>query len=103
MIECSKCGKALDEKGRSARVASIAGSIMGDETIESYYFCSNCQVYMVEIYDDHFSGEEDVRIRGPVSKQEGDAKVALIQRCSVPWDKKCRCEAHKEYFGGWLD
>ena len=38
-----------------------------------------------------------------VPKAEGDAKLALIKRCDQPWNKKCRCDAHREYFGGWLD
>jgi hypothetical protein len=27
----------------------------------------------------------------------------LIKQCPEPWNKKCRCEAHRAYFGGWLD
>ena len=40
---------------------------------------------------------------GPLTKAEGDARVEIIRACSEPWDKKCRCEAHKTYFEGWLD
>jgi len=76
---------------------------MGDETIESYYFCSQCEVYTVEIYHDRFLGEDEVSIRGPVPKPEGDAMVELIRQCSQPWNKKCRCKAHLAYFQGWLD
>ncbi len=74
---------------------------MGDEYVESYYFCSSCGVYTVEIYHDRFLGENESFTRGPVSKSAGDAKVALIRQCSEPWDKKCRCNAHKTYFEGW--
>ncbi len=84
-------------------MASISGGIMGDEYIDSYYFCSRCQVYTVELYHDRFLGEEDVSIRGPVPKEEGDAKVECIRQCPEPWNKKCRCEAHRSYFQGWLD
>ena len=84
-------------------MASISGSIMGDEYIESYFFCNTCGVYTVEIYHDRFQGEDEISIRGPVSKSEGDEKVKLIQQCPETWDKKCRCEAHRTYFGGWLD
>lgn len=100
MIKCPQCRKILEQ---DAGVASISGSIMGDEYTESYFFCAKCGVYTVEVYHDRFVGEDDVSVRGPVAKSEGDAKVQLIKRCSKPWDKKCRCEAHRAYFGGWLD
>ena len=84
----------------TGRVASISGSILGDECIESYYFCDRCGVYTVEIYFDLFSGGESVSIEGPIAKAEGDATVELIRQCSTPWDKKCRCSAHVSYFKG---
>ncbi|MCL5269399.1 MAG: hypothetical protein M1457_02330 [bacterium] len=84
-------------------MASISGSIMGDEYIETYYYCAECGVYTVEVCHDRFLGEEEVSVQGPVSKTEGDEKVALIRRCSRPWDKKCRCKAHRTYFGDSLD
>ncbi len=76
---------------------------MGDEYVESYYFCDDCGVYTVEVYHDRFCGDDEVSLRGPVSRSDGDAKVELIRRCSEPWDKKCRCDAHRSYFGSWLD
>lgn len=76
---------------------------MGDEYIETYFFCKNCSVYTVEIYHDRFLGEEEISIQGPIPQSEGDAKVELIKKCSQPWNKKCRCAAHKEYFAGSLD
>ena len=103
MVECSQCHKALDPKTRAKCVASISGSISGDEYTESFYFCDDCQVYTVEIYHDRFLGEGEVSVRGPVAKAEGDAKVRLIRACATPWDKKCRCQFHQEYFDGQLD
>jgi hypothetical protein len=103
MIRCSQCGRAFDQQAMDLSVASISGSIMGDEYIESYYFCSHCEVYTVEIYHDRFLGDDEVFVRGPVPKTEGDAKVALIGQCSEPWNKKCRCNAHQSYFEGGLD
>jgi hypothetical protein len=102
-ILCSQCGKELTGPGSQAPVASISGSIMGDEYTESYYYCDTCKMYTVEVCHDRFLGEESSATRGPVSKLDGDIKVALIRRCSRPWDKKCRCDAHVEYFGGSLD
>ena len=100
MIRCSQCGEELGRKGMTGRVASMSGSIMGDECTESYYFCDRCGVYTVEIYWDMFSGGESVSINGPIPKAEGDAAVELIRQCSTPWDKKCRCSAHVSYFKG---
>jgi hypothetical protein len=103
VINCSKCGKTLGEDGQDGPVAVICGGIMGDEYIESWYFCAGCQVYTKENYRDRFSGEDDVSGHGPIDKATGDAKVALIQQCPRPRSKRCRCPAHREYFGGWLD
>jgi hypothetical protein len=102
VIRCSQCGRDLDQ-AMDRPVASISGSIMGDEYTESFFFCSQCDVYTVEIYHDRFLGDDDVFVRGPISKPEGDAKVELIKQCSEPWDKKCRCKAHQSYFDGGLD
>ena len=103
MINCCKCGKPLEESGQDSRVAFICGGIMGDEYIESWYFCPGCQVYTLEVYHDRFSGEDHVGVKGPIDKAAGDAKVALIQQCPKPNSKRCRCPAHREYFGSWLD
>jgi hypothetical protein len=103
MIRCSQCERELDRKGEDTSEASISGSVMGDEYTESYYFCNECGVYTVEVYHDRFLGEDEISVRGPVSKSEGDGNVALIQQCLEPWNKKCRCDAHRSYFGGWLD
>ena len=103
MIKCLKCGKVLEANGENKREAIISGSIMGDEYIESYIFCDDCQVYTVEIFRDSFSGPEQTFMKGPLSKEEGNKQVSIIKRCKTPWNKKCRCEAHKEYFRGMLD
>ena len=76
---------------------------MGDEYIESYFYCDECDVYTLEIYHDRFLGEDDIRYQGPISKEKGEEIIKLIQQCEQPWDKKCRCEAHKKYFGDSLD
>ena len=103
MIRCSQCGRIFDREAGDRSVASISGGIMGDEYTESYYFCAQCQVYTVEVYHDRFLGEEEISIRGPVPKTEGDALVELIKQCEEPWNKKCRCKAHLSYFHGQLD
>ncbi len=103
MIHCSQCGRTLAEQGKGDLVASISGSIMGDEYTESFFFCQVCQVYTFEIWRERFCGEDSFSSSGPISKAAGDEKVALIRRCEEPWNKKCRCEAHREYFGPFLD
>jgi hypothetical protein len=102
MILCSQCSAPEGPEGL-ARVCSISGSIMGDEHIETLYFCATCQCYTVEYYVDHFCGEETVSTEGPVSKERGDQMAAVIARCETPWDKACRCDAHREHFAGSLD
>lgn len=77
---------------------------MGDEYTEVYYLCPDCDLYTVAIWRDNFTtGEESVRLTGPILREEGDRRVSLIRMCSRPWDKKCRCEAHCAYFEGSLD
>ena len=98
MIQCSQCKADFKQPEMNGRVASISASILGDECIESYYFCDLCGVYTVEVYWDMFSGGESVSINGPIPKTKGDAAVELIRQCSTPWDKKCRCSAHVSYF-----
>jgi hypothetical protein len=102
MMRCSGCQKELTSQ---SRVASISASIMGDEYSESYYFCPSCQVYTVNVARDRFDGDGEVSENsyGPVSKEKGDEKVALIGKCDRPYEKKCRCEAHRAYFEGSLD
>lgn len=103
MVQCIKCGKNLEDEDGGGQVASISGSIMGDEYTDSYFFCKDCNVYTVEVYRDRFLDAGEVSTRGPVSREEGDEKVRLIRGCPDPWDKKCRCESHVNYFQGWLD
>jgi hypothetical protein len=102
MIKCSKCGGELGGENKGA-VASISGSIMGDEYTDTYFFCEKCGVYSMVKERDRFCGEEVLTTAGPLSKEEGDQKVALIRRCKELWNKRCRCEAHISYFGPWLD
>ena len=99
-IHCLQCRRPFQPADRSA---AISGSIMGDEHTDVYYFCPVCGVYTVASWHDNFTGVETLRLSGPETKPEGDARVALIGACSRPWDKKCRCDAHQTYFKGNLD
>ncbi len=103
MIPCNCCGRDLAEKSGKNVIASISGSIMGDELIETFFHCPECDAYTLEICHDRFCGETTTRIEGPYSLADIEDKIALINQCDEPWNKKCRCEAHKKYFDGWLD
>ncbi len=99
-MQCMQCnGAFLDADW----VASISGSITGDEHTDTFFLCPACRVYTVASYRDDFTGMETMSPAGPVSGEAGDRRVALIRQCSTPWDKKCRCEAHCAYFRGTLD
>lgn len=100
-MNCIQCNREFSFKEDC--VASISGSILGDECTESFFYCDRCGVYTKEVFWDCFSGEESASMCGPIPKPDGDGKVALIKRCSEPWNKKCRCEAHLAYFDGSLD
>jgi len=99
-MECRHCNRIFQEEDR---VVSISGSIMGDEHSDVYFLCPACNRYTVAEWWDNFTGVETCNISGPLSKEEGDKRVALIRKCAEPWDKKCRCAAHLEYFNNTLD
>lgn len=99
-MQCVKCHRTFEA---ADRLGSMSGSIMGDESTDSYFFCPVCQVYTVGSWRDNFTGEETESVSGPLAKPAGDERVALIRQCDRPWDKKCRCAAHMSYFNGALD
>jgi hypothetical protein len=102
-MRCMRCQKEIGGDGGRGSVAAISGSINGDESSDVYYRCGSCGAYTVLLVHEPFLGEEQESTRGPLTAVEGEAAVALISRCDTPWDKKCRCPAHKEYFGDVLD
>ena len=99
-MRCAGCGKEFD---KTCQVASISGRIMGDECTDVYYWCESCGVYTLRMIREVFAGPETERACDPMSNLEGDRRIEIIGRCSEPYDERCRCEAHREYFGDWLD
>ncbi len=99
-MECTHCKRVFAEDDR---VVSIAGSIMGDEHCDVYFLCPACNLYSVAEWWDNFTGVETCKVSGPLSKEEGDKRVKLIRMCAEPWDKTCRCDAHRAYFNDTLD
>jgi hypothetical protein len=102
-VNCMACQANPETTPGFERIASISGSIFGDECIESIYHCASCGCYTVEVYWDMFSGAESASLKGPLKKEEGDALLATIRKCERPHDKNCRCSAHREYFCSNLD
>jgi len=76
---------------------------MGDEHTDVFFLCPACSRYTVAEWWDNFTGVETVTVSGPLSKEQGDRRIALIRKCAEPWDKKCRCDAHRDYFNNTLD
>ena len=100
---CLGCGATLDVDGKPGPAASLTGGLCGDAFTESWFRCGACDRYTVEVHRDAFLGEATVSWRGPVARAEGDRTVELIRGCPEPWDKACRCPAHRTYFEGALD
>jgi len=98
-MNCVKCNR---EFSKDDNLAAISGSIMGDEYTDVYYFCPVCRVFTVANWRDNFTGKT-MDLTGPLEEKTGLERVELVRKCSQPWDKKCRCSAHREYFNGVLD
>ena len=104
-MECVQCANTKwDIKQRSAMISFES---FGDEYIESYFLCHECDAYSVEVFHDSFHGPDTILTRGPIPRAEGDRIIAIIEQCPQPGDKKCRCEAHKllegRSFPRWLE
>lgn len=99
-MRCAGCGKQFEASGR---VASISGRIMGDECTDSYYWCEACGTYTLRMLREIFAGPDTESSGIAIAKEEGDRRLEIIRRCAEPWDERCRCEAHRKYFGDWLD
>ena len=98
-MQCVSCGQPLQDEDRRA---AISGSIMGDEQTDAFFLCRVCGFYTVATWWDNFTGEETESLSFR-SREGGDKSVELILRCAEPWNKKCRCPVHLEYFDGALD
>jgi hypothetical protein len=102
-IACTGCGKLIGGERGNESVAAITGSINGDAWCDVFYRCDGCGVYTIVEVHEPFLGDAHETMRGPITAREGDASVAVIGGCTTPWDKSCRCAAHRAYFGDTLD
>ncbi len=98
-MHCQSCNSDLG--GAEARVGFICAEVMGDEYIESYWFCESCGLYMTGNLRDPFHGEISERGGGQLSKEKGDRLIDQIRKCPDPSDERCQCAAHQEMRGGW--
>ncbi len=98
-MHCKSCNADLGEA--EGRVAFICAEVMGDEYIESYWYCDACEMYMKGNLRDPFHGEIKESGGGQLSKEKGDRLIDLISKCPDPSDERCRCPAHQEMRGGW--
>ena len=96
-MECLQCGTTQWDSEQSLAFICFEGG--GDEYIESYFFCQDCNAYSVEVFHDSFLGKGTIHTRGPIPKSEGDQAVGRIKRCPRPNDKRCRCEVHEQLNG----
>ena len=99
-MNCKKCNRTFSKEDR---LASMSGSIMGDEYTDAYYLCPVCRVFTVANWWDNFTGIETMDTSGPMEEHLGMERVELIRQCFRPWDKKCRCASHRAYFNDALD
>ncbi len=90
--KCQSCGKTLE---RSAFISIEKG---GDERIYSYFFCTECNNYTIEVFHDQFiTGDADISTFQK-DKEEGNKDLLFIKDCPSPEKKNCKCKTHKEYF-----
>ncbi|MBN1413806.1 MAG: hypothetical protein JW973_01795 [Bacteroidales bacterium] len=96
-MECLTCKRVFKEIDGPR--AGISVSVMGDEYIYTYIFCSACGAYTVESYYDCFLGDAKISFFS-VDKATGDRAVELIRACPDPFDKNCTCPSHKAMYYG---
>jgi hypothetical protein len=98
-----KCAVCASQLTVNRQVAVISGCVMGDECTDVYYLCSSCGEHTLMLYRDVFCGPETEHAPIHLTKEDSESRIALVRQCETPGDAHCHCEAHKIYFGGWLD
>lgn len=98
MVECLACHEPIPKS-----TALIRGGLMGAAYTEAYYCCPACGQYTLAIYHDSFAGNDSISLTGPLTPEQTEPKLAIIARCPNQLDRNCICDAHKQYFGAWLD
>lgn len=98
-MHCKSCNADLG--GAEARAGFICAEVMGDEYIDSYWYCEGCEMYMTGGLRDPFHGEIKESGGGQLSKEIGDGIIASIRQCPDPSDERCQCAAHQKMRRGW--
>lgn len=90
--QCLKCKRTLEAALKHMLVNAADG-----ENLISYYLCPSCGVYTVRVCRDR--GEEglEIRLKGPMSRSEGDRDLERMGFCNEPWNKSCPCPAHEHF------
>lgn len=100
-MKCQECGADLG--GMDKKAASICLRVMGDEETRTYFLCTSCNMYSIWVYiEEFFTDKETFFCAGPVSREEGDKAVQMIQTCPAPGMKSCKCPAHRDMESRWV-
>jgi hypothetical protein len=78
-MKCIQCRRPFLKEDY---IASISGSIMGDEYTDSSCLCPVFRVYTMVSRRDNFTGVKSMNLYEPIEKQKGNARVELI------WSRK---------------
>jgi hypothetical protein len=68
VMQCKQCDRPFDN---DERIASISGSIMGDEVTNAYFLCPVCGMYTVVQWWHDFTGVETMSLTGPCQSRKG--------------------------------
>jgi hypothetical protein len=63
MSECVQCKRTFSHDDC---IASISGSIIGDEVTDFYFFCPSCGAHTKVSWWDRFTGVETMNVSGPM-------------------------------------
>jgi predicted RNA-binding Zn-ribbon protein involved in translation (DUF1610 family) len=100
MLDCSHCGQELSAADRAA---SMSARIMGDEYTETVFVCPACGEHTLTVDRDVFCGEERRGGGQRLTRERAAGILKLMRGCGTPWDGRCHCKSHMEYFDGRID
>lgn len=90
-IKCQQCHRPFQRD-------AWAGTILGESHGDTWFLCPICNLYTVVTTWDTVTAKDNRSVSGPISKAEGDQRLALIRQCLEPTNKQCYCDAHLAYF-----
>ena len=90
-IRCQQCHRPFQRD-------AWAGTILGENHGDTWFLCPICNLYTIVTTWDTVTAKDNRSVSGPISKAEGDQRLALIRQCLEPTNKQCYCAAHLAYF-----